>query len=324
MRRARHAPPRRAEHERRLDLFGTTVRILVGAPERAGGPAPALAGAAAEAVLRRHQRELTRFEPGSELSRLNRDLAPSVHVSELTARAIAAALAAAEHSGGLVDPTLLPALEDAGYARTRAGATPAPLRDALRTAPPRRPACPARRAAWRDVRVAGCEVRRPPGVRLDLGGTAKGHAADRAAALLAGQTTFAIDAGGDIVLGGASAVPRSVTVAHPLESGPAMELELTAGAVATSGIGTRLWRSAAGFAHHLIDPETGRPAWTGVIQATALGATGVDAERLAKSALLSGPERGIAVLEPAGGLLVLDDGEIVLAGDLRDRVQEAA
>lgn len=313
-----------AEQERRLDLFGTSVRVLAGAPGLPGAPAPELAVAAAEAVLRHHHRTLTRFDPASELSRLNRDPAPARVVSDLTARAVAAALWAAERSGGLVDPTLLGALEHAGYARSRSGAVPASLVEALRAAPRRSPAAGSRAASWRTVSLSGRELRRPPGVRLDLGGTAKGLAADRAAALLAGQATFAVDAGGDIVIGGRSASARLVSVAHPLGAEHALEFELVAGAVATSGLGTRVWRTETGFAHHLIDPATGRPAWTGVIQATALASSGVEAEMLAKTALLSGPELGLAVLEPAGGVLVLDDGEVVRAGKLREVAAEAA
>lgn len=312
------------EHERSLDLFGTSVRVLAGVPALQGAPPPELAALAAEAMLRRHHRMLTRFDSTSELSRLNGDPAPSRAVSDLTIRAIGAALWAAERSGGLVDPTLLGDVEHAGYVRSRRGIEPAPLLDALRAAPTRSPAGAGASARWRAVAISGREVLRPPGIRLDLGGTAKGHAADRAAALLAGQASFAIDAGGDIVLGGRSARPRLVSVAHPLESAYALEFELLAGAVATSGLGTRVWRTDEGFAHHLIDPATGRPAWTGVIQATALASSGVEAEMLAKTALLSGPERGLAVLEPAGGLLVLDDGEVVHAGQLRAAAAEAA
>lgn len=312
------------EHERRLDLFGTSVRVLVGASAGPRTQRAELAAAAAETLLRRHHHALTRFDSTSELSRLNSDPAAARLVSDLTAGAIAAALGAAERSGGLVDPTLLGALEEAGYARSRRDAEPASLQDALRAAPPRSPAAPAPAAAWRRVGVTGRDVHRPPGVRLDLGGTAKGLAADRAASLLADQASFAIDVGGDIVIGGRAGTPRQIRIADPLERGPALEVELSAGAVAASGIGTRVWRTPSGFAHHLIDPASGRPAWTGVIQATALGATGVQAEMLAKTALLSGPELGLAVLEAAGGLLVLDDGEVVLAGKLRLSAAEAA
>ena len=314
------------EHERLFDLFGTSVRILVSGPAPAGEPSPELAGAVAEAVLWSCQAELTRFRPGSELSLLNADPAPTRVTSKLLAAAVAAARGAAERSGGLVDPTLLGAIEAAGYGESRVGLKPASLAAAIRVAPPRFPAAaaPGHAPAWAAIEVAGRQVRRPPGLRLDLGGTAKGFAADRAAAPLAGQQAFAVDAGGDIVIGGVAGTPRTVTVAHPLEGGRTLEFELSAGAVATSGLGTRVWRTESGFAHHLLDPSTGHPAWTGVIQATALAASGVEAETLAKTALLSGPARGLEVLEPSGGAIVLDDGEVVLAGPLRELARDAA
>ena len=315
---------RAVEHERAFELFGTSVRILAGPPASPGAPRAGLAALAAEAMLRRHQRALSRFEPSSELSLLNGDRNVTREVSELTARAIAAALWAAERSGGLVDPTLLPELELAGYASSRSGAESASLREALSAAPPRRPAAPRRGNRWRELSLHGCAVRRPAGLRLDLGGTAKGLAADRAALLLATQTSFAVDAGGDIVAGGLARAPRRVEVAHPLEPAVALAFDLSAGAVATSGLGTRLWRTPEGFAHHLLDPSTGRPAWTGVVQATAIGTSGVEAEALAKMALLSGPEAGLAILEPGGGVLVLDDGEVVVAGELRSSAELAA
>ena len=310
------------EHARSFELFGTTVRILAGGDRAEGAPPPELAIAAAEAVLRACHLELSRFDPDSELSRLNADPEPSRLSSRLTAGAVSAAIHAAERSGGVVDPTLIGALEAAGYAESRRNAEPASLREALRAAPPRRPAAPSHSGMWRAVSVTGREIRRPPGVRLDLGGSAKGFAADRAAASLAGQGMFAMDAGGDIVFGGVSGIPRRVTVAHPFGDRPALEFDLAAGAVATSGLGTRIWRTRSGFAHHLLDPATGRPAWTGVIQATAVASTGVEAETLAKTALLLGPERGMRVLEPDGGALVLDDGQVMVAGPLRARAVE--
>ncbi|MGH2841846.1 MAG: FAD:protein FMN transferase, partial [Solirubrobacteraceae bacterium] len=61
--------------------------------------------------------------------------------------------------------------------------------------------------------------------------------------------------------------------------------------------------------HHLIDPATGRPAWTGVVQATALAPTALEAEILAKAALLAGPQRGPGLLS-LGGVLVLAGGAV--------------
>jgi thiamine biosynthesis lipoprotein len=114
--------------------------------------------------------------------------------------------------------------------------------------------------------------------------------------------------------------PFEVHVAGPFDGLSVHALRIGAGGVATSGIGTRLWRAAdQAFAHHVLDPATGRPAWTGVAMATALAPSALEAEALAKCALLVGPARGRAVLADHGGLLVLDDGSITFAGGVRSR-----
>jgi thiamine biosynthesis lipoprotein len=115
-----------------------------------------------------------------------------------------------------------------------------------------------------------------------------------------------------------------VRIDHPSAERPAHEFMLGRGAVATSGIKTRLWRTEDGFAHHLLDPSTGRPAWTGVIQATSLGSTALEAETLAKMAFLSGPRRAHEILSTHGGLIVLDDGEVELVGPLAENAGDPA
>ena len=99
---------------------------------------------------------------------------------------------------------------------------------------------------------------------------------------------------------------------------PAHEFMLDRGAVATSGIKTRLWRTDTGFAHHLLNPSTGEPAWTGVIQASSLGGTALEAETLAKMAFLSGPDGCARDPCHQGGLIVLDDGSVELCGPLAE------
>jgi len=207
---------------------------------------------------------------------------------------------------------VIDALETAGYGRSRRGERPAPLADALASAPRRKPAAPSATSPWRAIRASGSEVRRPPGTRIDLGGTAKGLAADVAAAELANYASYAVDVGGDLRIGGASTAPRELRIAHPFRSEPAATLTVPAGAVATSGIATRLWRRGDGHAHHLIDPSTGTPAWTGLVQATALAPTALEAETLAKAAFLCGPGDRAAAFLPHGGVLVADDGEVTL------------
>jgi FAD:protein FMN transferase len=96
------------------------------------------------------------------------------------------------------------------------------------------------------------------------------------------------------------------------------------GAAATSGLDRRVWRRPDGtHAHHLLDPSTGEPAWTGLIAATALAPTALEAEALAKAALLSGPEGARRVLAARGGVLVHDSAESERVR-LRPRVRLAA
>ena len=93
------------------------------------------------------------------------------------------------------------------------------------------------------------------------------------------------------------------------------------GGVATSGLARRVWRSPGGVAHHLLDPATGEPAWTGLISATALAPTALHAETLAKAALLRGPAGARRLLGRRGGVLVHDDGTVERVGTDRPVVR---
>ncbi|HEU4707652.1 MAG TPA: FAD:protein FMN transferase [Solirubrobacterales bacterium] len=309
-----------SEHDLTFDAMGSHVRLLIGEP----GPGMPQAAAAAEQGRRfveDFDAALSRFKPTSELCRLNADPRERVPASELLRRAVEAGLFAAERSGGLVDPTLVGEIEEAGYVASRAGMDGLPLAEALADAPPRRPADPRPEQRWRGFEVddeAG-EIARPPGLRFDTGGTGKGLAADMVAAGLRGYSRFIVDCGGDIRIGGADALvhPYEVFVEHPITGGRAHVLRLGSGGVATSGINVRIWRDEQGrYAHHLLDPATGEPAWTGLVGATALGDTALEAETLSKAALLSGPERGREILGGRGGLLIHDSGRVELIGPL--------
>lgn len=264
----------------------------------------------ARRMLERFDATLSRFDPGSELSRLNADPRATVPASQVLRMAIRAALWAAEHSEGLVDPTLLAALEQQGYGASLAAAAPAGLlAAALAHAPRRRPARAHPGARWRAIRVddvAGT-ITRPPGLSIDTGGSTKGLAADGAAHVL--EAGYLVDCAGDLRVHARR--PLRIAVEHPLTGEHAHTLHLAAGAVATSGLGRRVWeRPGGGFAHHLLDPATGEPAWTGLLQVTAVAATALAAETLAKAALLGGPARARALLSARGGVLVHDDGAV--------------
>lgn len=293
--------------ERHFRCMGTQVWLVV-------QPAPAEAQAAAQRLdalvewFHGAEAVLSRFRPGSELNRLGARAGAPCLVSGTLAGALATAVAL---SGDLFDPTVRPCLEAAGYDRDLAlvqAAAPAPG-----AAPPAPPAG-WRPGRWREVladpRTGLAWL--PPGVTLDLGGIAKGWAADQAAAALAGFGPALADVGGDLAVAlPPGHPPWPVAVADPFrEAGDLLELAVPGGGVATSNTRGRRW---APDRHHLIDPRTGRPAESDVVQATVLAPTCAQAEVWAKAACILGSAAAPAYLaaQGAAGVLVQDDGTVI-------------
>lgn len=252
---------------------------------------------------------LSRFLPESELSWVNRRAGRATVISPVLAEVLALALDVAHATGGLVTPTVLGALEDAGYDRDFAQ-----VRDSF-VQPPRAP------AAVPDWRMVKLDRRRrtvllPEGVRLDLGGVAKGWAAKAALARIAPYGPALVDAGGDIAVGAPPAPGGRwpVAVASPIAPNEDIDLLLLAHVgVATSGRDLRRWLRGGLPQHHLIDPATARPAATDVLSATVVAPDLTMAEAAAKLALLRGSQAGLAWLESRpglAGLLVLEDGTV--------------
>jgi thiamine biosynthesis lipoprotein len=249
---------------------------------------------------------LSRHLPESELSLLNADPRPAVHVGPTLAAALRAGIDAGEASGGLVDVTLL----DARLAAE--GLAPAPSRPGLR--------------AWNvapgpEPRATVC---REPGVHFDLGGVAKGWLADRALALLRGWSSVAVDADGDLAIQAAPGRRWAVAVDDPRNGGTTLAILALAASrggwgerwgVATSGTSVHRWQRDGIASHHLIDPRTGAPALTDVVQATVICASALRAEALAKATVILGSMNGLALLERVGvrGAIVLTDRGDVIA-----------
>jgi thiamine biosynthesis lipoprotein len=289
-----------------FDCFGSRCAALVIGSGRAGSARDG-AELVRHALLAWHQR-FSRFLVTSEISRLNRDGRRTVPASPLMARFAQAVRSAAALTGGLVDGTLLGEIERAGYVADLT--EPLALTRALALAPPRTPAAGAGSRRWKELVVDLIDgtVTRPPGLMLDGGGLAKGLFADVLGETLASHDSFAVNCAGDLLLGGSGSLTRPIEVESPFDRRTLHTFELTHTGVATSGIGRRSWLDGDGLpAHHLLDPSTGRPAYTGVVQVTALAPTALAAEIKAKAALLGGPRAAAAWLAH-GGVIVFDDG----------------
>ena len=295
------------EAVRTFTCFGGACTVVVDGTGPAGAPEEAVQKVT-HSLLEWHE-TLSRFKPASELTSLNRDQRERVPVSPMMARFAQAAVYAASATGGLVDATLLDEIEHAGYgADDLRGEVALPL--ALMRAPARQPGGPHPAARWREIEVdvSRCTVTRPPGVKLDGGGIVKGLSADVVGEMLGGHNGFVVDCEGDIRVGGTGGVRRVLPVASPFGGGALHELAVSEGAFATSDISKRSWLGQGMRpGHHLLDPATAQPAYTGVVQVTARAPTALEGEALAKAALLSGPHGAPGWLRH-GGVIVLDDG----------------
>jgi thiamine biosynthesis lipoprotein len=295
-----------AEAIEEFNCFGASCAALVTGTGEAGS-ARHVASLVRRTLLSWHMR-FSRFSATSELSRLNSDPRREVPVTALMARFADAVRTAGNMTGGLVDATLLGEIESAGYADDLR--TSLPLPTALALAPARTAASASEHRRWLQVEVDldTSTITRPPGLRLDSGGLAKGLFADVLGETLTSHPGFAVNCAGDLLIGGAAGMTRPVRVESPFDGRTVHTFNLSRTGVATSGIGRRSWLDYnARPAHHLLDPATGRPAFTGVVQATALAPSALIAEIRAKAALLSGPHAAPAWLAH-GGVLVFDDG----------------
>jgi len=283
---------------RAFPAMGTDVEILLDAD-----PVPGVERGLGrvEPEFARLEALLSRFRPDSELARLN--AAGELDAGPELLEVLGLALDARERTGGRFDPTVHDALVAAGYDRSfaeldgSAAGGPVPAGGA--------------------VRIEGMRIALDPGVRLDLGGIAKGWAVDRAVRELSTLGPCLVNAGGDLAVSG---IPADGHWAVGLDTpaGP-LTLGVVDGALATTGRDRRRWRAGGEERHHVIDPASGRPADTDLLTVTVAAATAVEAEVRAKALFLAGAEAAALEAEATGipAVLVTDDGAVRLVGGLR-------
>ena len=274
-------------------LMGTTVTI------EAPGADPETLDRAFE-WFRTVEQVCTRFDPESELSRLTAHPATAVAVSPLLFEAMRFAIHIAEISAGAFDPTLGAAMQQRGFDRDHRTGAAAPMMVE-----------PASDASYRDVAIDAdhhtITLRRP--LLLDLGAVAKGLAIDLAARELQPCGSYAIDAGGDLYLGGNNVNGQawSIGIRHPRRPGECIAaVQVSDRAVCTSGDYERVLDRPDGGPHkgpelgppehHIIDPGTGSSP-TRVASVTVIAPSAMLADALATAAFVLGPEHGLALLE---------------------------
>jgi thiamine biosynthesis lipoprotein ApbE len=244
----------RRERSARFQAIGTTIEVVVDEPD-ALEQATELVRAQVAAL----DAAASRFREDSELTQLNASTGRPVQVSWPLFVAIEESLQAAQTTDGIVDPTIGHALELCGYDRD------------FSEVPSDGPALKVRYQrvpGWRRVRIdrAQRSVTLPPGVRIDLGATAKAGCADRTArsAAAATRTGVLVNLGGDLAVAGPPPPDGWVVRVADRQDAPAGEPGVTVaihhGGLASSGTAARRWSRGGQTMHHLIDPATGAPA----------------------------------------------------------------
>ncbi|HSM34626.1 MAG TPA: FAD:protein FMN transferase [Anaerolineae bacterium] len=257
-----------------------------------------------EMVARRIERwaeRITRFAEGSELVALNRERAqPSTSVGPSLGALLARSRQLSEATGGLVDVTLL----DARLTAEQGGSTQLTDTD-WRLLPSGR--------RWRVLRQSA--------LAFDLDGVGKGWIADRALGLLRRYPCAMVDADGDVAFRAEGGCDWGIAIADPrMGDGDLGVLAPPPGrggatfGIATSGTSVHRWQVGTGWAHHLIDPRSGRPSDSDVVQATVVADGALMAEALAKSVVIAGADAGLRLLARAraqAAVVLLSSGDVI-------------
>ncbi len=262
--------------------------------------------------LRELERRWTRFSPDSELSRLNAASGRVVVVSRETYAVVERAIEGWQLTAGRFDPTVLDAVIAAGYDRSFEMLSRV-------DGPAHSPLGPVPGCGSIDLFPGAGAIRLPAGVHLDLGGVAKGWAADVVVRelLAAGAAGACVNVGGDLRVAGHAPTGDGWVVAVEDPHRPGAEvgrIQLLDGGIATSSRVRRQWHRQGQSRHHVIDPRTGTSAGTDVAAVTVVAGDAWLAEVLA-TALLLDPDPGLVLAHGASALVIGGDGVIHHVGE---------
>lgn len=275
-------------------IMGTSISVELWSED------PSAGNAAMDLVIgemHRIDRGMSPHKPDSELSRINREASVRpVPLSEEMFALLARSLEFSRRSEGAFDITFAGAGRLYDY-RERIRPTDAALAQA----------CAAVGHQYLELDAAARSVRfARDGLRIDLGGFAKGHAVDNAAAILArrGIRHAFISAGGDSrVIGDRRGRPWTIGVRDPRRPGEIVALlPLEDAAVSTSGDYERYFDTPDGArCHHILDPRTGKSP-DSVRSVTIIAPDGLTSEALSKCLFVMGVERGLRFVESHAGV----------------------
>ena len=306
------------EHEAVHEGMGTSFL------HKAYGPCPRRALHAVQREMKRLEGLLSRFDAGSEISRLNRSagLRP-VKISRETFELLGRAAKISLLSGGAFDITVGPLAKLWDYKHAACAPEDAAIRKALDL------------TGFQHLMLeAGgmTAALKMPGQMIDLGGIGKGYASDRAMNVFRryGVNSAFTNIGGNVSTLGPKpdGLRWQVGIRHPREADALIgAVGVIDQSVVTSGDYERYFIDREGKRrHHLLDPATGYPAESGLISVTVVHTSAMLADALSTAIFVLGPEKGLALLSrfpPAQAVLVDADMAVQVTKGLRDCFEPA-
>ncbi|MDE6591098.1 MAG: FAD:protein FMN transferase [Oscillospiraceae bacterium] len=276
-----------------------------------GGDGALLDGA--EAQVKALEGLLSVTDPGSEIYALNHD--KTAELSPETAGLLGRALELCGRTGGALDVTVYPVLRAWGFTT---GEYAVPGDEALAALLPL--------VDYTRVELDGTRAALPDGVEIDLGSVAKGYTGETLAAYLKenGVTSAMLDLGGNIqtVGGRPDGSPWRIGVRNPDGDGNVGVVTVTDQAVVTSGGYERYFEEDGVRYWHILDPQTGTPARSGLASVTVVGDSGLVCDGLSTALFVMGLDGALAhwrQYRDFEAVFVSDDGSVTITAGLEGR-----
>lgn len=255
-------------------------------------------------------------DENSEIYRLDNSTG-TAQVSDETARLIDAALDMNTMTNGALDISLYPVLAEWGFTNGN-----------YKIPDEKRLSQLLGNVDCQRIKVTGNTVEMPEGMKIDLGSLGKGETGDRVTEIFKenGVGSALLDLGGNIQVIGSKpdGSPWKVGIKDPWGEGSLAKVEVTDCCVITSGGYERYFEGDDGEIYwHILDPETGRPAHSGILSTTVIGDRGRLCDGLSTALFVMGEEKAEELWRTVGGfdmILITEDNRLIMTEGLTDKV----
>lgn len=308
-----------------MDTF-TTITVTSSSKEKAEEAVDA-----GFAEIEKLDKFLNNFEPDSEISTVSKFAGVKpVHVSAETLDLMQKTIGISKLTNGAFNPTIAPVGKLWKFSGRPADPS-MPSKDAIENA--------LKLVDYRKIKIdnAASEIYlEEKGMELDLGGIAKGYAADKAVKAIKakGIKSALVAIAGDIRGYGLNINGNAwkVGIQNPRPDNPDSEkpwedifatLNLKESAVSTAGDYQRFFIKDGKRSHHIIDPATGYPSESGLISVSVIAPEGYVADGIDTAILILGLEKGMKLLESKGldGILVDSEKRVFITKNLKGKIE---